>query len=144
MAELLDPVGFSVKLLEGMIKFWKRFAPFIESSGNFSDKEIPKLQEKLLRVEKYMDKLYACEPKFGQDDHPLETEKQVFFLNLFNALVLYNLALQMVSNIETVTKLNCFNMWQAFLTQCYVRISMHKINAFTILRGFLRNSLPVP
>lgn len=57
VAELLDPVGFSVKLLEGMIKFWKRFAPFIESSGNFSDKEIPKLQEKLLRVEKYMDKL---------------------------------------------------------------------------------------
>jgi len=68
----------------------------------------------------------------------------VFFLNLFNSLVLYNLALQMVSNIETVTKLNCFNMWQAFLTQCYVRISMHKINAFTILRGFLRNSLPAP
>ena len=61
-----------------------------------------------LRTLKYLD------PRFNNDNS--NVEKQCFFLNLLNFLVLYSLSEQMISNQESVMKLNSYNMWQAFLS----------------------------
>ena len=72
----------------------------------------------------------TSEPSFSDKD---DIDKQVFFLNLFNFMVLYQLSILMISNPEAVQKLISYNMWQSFLTSATIKIGLQKISAYTIM-----------
>lgn len=65
-------------------------------------------------------------------------------MNLFNFLVLYNLAVQFLSNPESIHQLVNFNMWQSFLISSKIVISYHSLNAYTIFNCILRAQFPLP
>jgi len=70
--------------------------------------------------------------------------KQCFFLNIFNFLVLYQLAVLMLTNPDAVSKLTSYNMWQAFLVSASIKISYIKLTAFSIQHTILRHKLKTP
>lgn len=83
----------------------------------------------------------TTEPNFSNED---EIPKQCFFLNLFNFLILYHLAVHLLSNPDAVKKLTNFNMWQSFMVSSTIKIGLHRLNAFTILHSILRYALKQP
>lgn len=54
-----------------------------------------------------MKTLKECKPDF-QDDNIV---KQVFFLNIYNFLVLHRLAVMMISEKDALKQLNNYNRW---------------------------------
>lgn len=70
-----------------------------------------------------------------------ENTKQAFYLNIYNFLVLYQLAVLMISEPEAVALLTNFNMWQSFLQSIQVVIGGVKMNAYTIQYSILRINL---
>ena len=53
--------------------------------------------------------------KYAIPQFPNEEAKQAFFLNLYNFMVLYKLAVLMISNPDAVLLLSNINMWMSFL-----------------------------
>eukprot|EP00347_Sterkiella_histriomuscorum_P015495 403356815 len=129
----------SQNLVNKMIDFWSQNSQFVEKRGAFKEKELTRIQSELQKFDKYFTYLKDNHPELGD-----ETQKQVFFLNLFNFLVMYYLALNMMSNPEAIEKIQNHNMWQAFLLNCKVVLCNHKINAFEIKHSVLRHEQQQP
>jgi hypothetical protein len=63
-------------------------------------------------------------------------------LNIFNFLVLYQLAVLMTSSPDAIEKLNNFNMWQSFLDNTYITLNGCKIKALCIYQVIIRGNMP--
>ncbi|CDW84178.1 UNKNOWN [Stylonychia lemnae] len=136
-----DPIGIVSKMLSRIIDFWKKNSKFAEKRGSFNEKELPSVQKDLERFDRYFSHLRNTEPIFCEDD---DIVKQCFFVNLFNFLILYQLAVIHLCNPEAVSQLKNFNMWQSFMVSSTIKLGMHRLNAYTILHSILRYALLPP
>jgi predicted house-cleaning noncanonical NTP pyrophosphatase (MazG superfamily) len=114
---LSKPVHVSTRMMERIIKFWRTNAKHLVKDSGFKESEQPKIQKEL----NYLEEKYMSQLK-----------------------MLYNLAIQLLSNPESVQQLLNYNMWQSFLTSCQITLNYQRLNAYTIFNSILRGSFAQP
>jgi len=83
-----------------MMKFWKRNSQLVDKKGSFKESELERIQEEMNSFDKYFSYMKTSIPCFNEDRN--EIQKQCFFLNLFNFLVLYQISVLMISNPDAI------------------------------------------
>lgn len=68
----------------------------------------------------------------------------MFFLNLYNFVLLYQIAAMMLSSPEGIEKLKTYSMWQALLQKTLVSIGRERISLYDIQYYIIRSDLPTP
>ena len=115
---------------------------------------MPEVTLKLEEFDKYLNQINAIlkfEPTAeelnyfnGSYDEALNAIKQAFFLNIINFLILYQLAVLMVSNPEAIEKLTNYNMWQSFLDNTTITLNGSKMEAYFLIHSILRCNMHPP
>jgi hypothetical protein len=91
--------------------------------GVFANCGIPRLKEELKKINETFSILKNKYPDFRKDDQ----RKMVFFLNVRNAMVLFQFANLMLERRDLNKKLICLNSWQQLLQDCKIYIAGMKI-----------------
>lgn len=144
-----NPERITDRLIDKIQEFWKRHHPMIDHRKcRFKEESLPSVQRKLEEFDKYLSQLkkpLKLEPTSedlaffqGNMSEAVDALKQSFFLNLCNFMILYQLALLLISNPEAIEKLTSFNMWQAFLDNTTITLNGCKLKAITIMQVILK------
>mmetsp|Transcript_7348 Transcript_7348/g.6576 ORF Transcript_7348/g.6576 Transcript_7348/m.6576 type:complete len:189 (-) Transcript_7348:1930-2496(-) len=136
---LEKPDEFSYLVLKKVMRFWEDNMDYLEPKfKGFKKEEEARIKDELLQIDEIIKLTRKRKPDFKNND----LIKQVFLLNIFNALVLYKLAVLIMCSCEGLTLLKSFNYHQAFLSSCKITIAGVNIDAFTIFIHCLRKSTP--
>ncbi len=131
-------------LIEKIRKFWQVHSANIEHGKyRFKEEKLTEIVDELEKYQKYFDQLKIkiyCHPSEAEQIEFKGTYKEVqdrqkmsFLLNIFNFLVMYDLAIAFLSSPDAVQSLKKYNMWHYFLSQATINLGGYKISAFWIL-----------
>ena len=156
---LKTPIGASIKLLACVIEFWtikenhnllckKDVMDGVSNNNDLKPKRIEFLKSKVLKqIKRFED----VEPVFLPPDEfevlpyemtaqeYIEYSKQCFYLNIFNAIVLFKITEISVLKPTKLFGLKNYNSWVALMHNTSIVISNRSYTAFEIKQQIIKN-----